>query len=85
MIPFVLQQWLLLYPQGMSTIQLLPNQVLITGHHTFDENPFQHIKINILSDLHIEFFAYEPAATDADVVILAGDIDAGLSGIRWAS
>ncbi|MDE2259357.1 MAG: metallophosphoesterase, partial [Betaproteobacteria bacterium] len=43
------------------------------------------MKINILSDLHIEFFAYEPAATDVDVVILAGDIGVGLSGIRWAS
>lgn len=43
------------------------------------------MKINILSDLHIEFHAYEPETTDADVVILAGDIGVGLSGIRWAS
>lgn len=56
------------------------------------------MKIQILSDLHLEYrsFAqgespilgdateYQLAATDADVVVLAGDIGVGDKGIRWA-
>ncbi len=42
------------------------------------------MKLHILSDLHIEFGAFEPPATDADVVILAGDIGVGMGGLRWA-
>ncbi|MDM8347689.1 metallophosphoesterase [Pseudomonas sp. sp1636] len=44
------------------------------------------MKLHILSDLHNEFDEYvpSPAASEADVVILAGDIDIGLKGIEWA-
>lgn len=42
------------------------------------------MKLHILNDLHIEFEDFEPPATDADVVILAGDIGVGLGGLRWA-
>jgi len=42
------------------------------------------MKIHILNDLHIEFEDCEPPATDADVVILAGDIGVGMGGLRWA-
>jgi predicted phosphodiesterase len=43
------------------------------------------MKIQILSDLHLEFDRFRPSlATGADVVVLAGDIDAGASGISWA-
>lgn len=42
------------------------------------------MKALILSDLHLEFGAFEPPAVDADVVVLAGDIGAGAEGIRWA-
>ena len=41
------------------------------------------MKIHILSDLHIEFGEYKPPATDADVVVLAGDIGVGMDGLRW--
>ncbi len=41
------------------------------------------MKLHILSDLHIEFEDFEPSATDADVVILAGDIGVGVKGLRW--
>lgn len=42
------------------------------------------MKIQILSDLHIEFCALELPKTDADVVVLAGDIGVGTGGIYWA-
>ncbi len=43
------------------------------------------MKIRILSDLHLEFNRFRPSlAPDADIVVLAGDIDAGARGIEWA-
>lgn len=42
------------------------------------------MKIHILSDLHIEYSAYEPHAVEADVIVLAGDICLGTRGIAWA-
>lgn len=42
------------------------------------------MKLHILNDLHIEFEDFAPPATDADVVILAGDIGVGVQGLRWA-
>ena len=43
------------------------------------------MKLHILSDLHLEHAPFTPPKTDADVVILAGDIDIGSRGIFWAS
>ena len=43
------------------------------------------MKLHILSDLHTEFAAFSPPETDADVVVLAGDIGVGLNGIEWAA
>jgi hypothetical protein len=40
--------------------------------------------LHILNDLHIEFEDFDPPATDAEVVILAGDIGVGVEGLRWA-
>ncbi len=42
------------------------------------------MKLGILSDLHIEFGNFNPLETDADVVVLAGDIHIGDQGIDWA-
>lgn len=42
------------------------------------------MKLHVLNDLHIEFAKFEPPATDADVVVLAGDIGVGLEGLYWA-
>lgn len=42
------------------------------------------MKLHVLSDLHLEFAPFAPSPTDADVVILAGDIGTRLSGIRMA-
>jgi Icc-related predicted phosphoesterase len=42
------------------------------------------MKLHILSDLHTEFADFVPPDTDADAVILAGDIGVGLDGMRWA-
>jgi hypothetical protein len=36
------------------------------------------MKLHILNDLHIEFEDFTPPVTDAGVVVLAGDIGAGL-------
>lgn len=42
------------------------------------------MKIHLLSDLHNEFDVYDPAQLDADVVVLAGDIDVKQRAIAWA-
>lgn len=42
------------------------------------------MKLHILSDLHNEFDEYQPANVEADVVILAGDIDVKGRAIDWA-
>ena len=41
------------------------------------------MRIHILSDLHLEFSDFEPPVTDADVVVLAGDIHVGREGRKW--
>jgi predicted phosphodiesterase len=41
------------------------------------------MKLHILSDLHVEFEPFNPPKTEADVVILAGDIHVGKKGIDW--
>lgn len=43
------------------------------------------MRLHILSDLHTEFSDFEPPGTDADVVVLAGDIGVGTGGIEWAA
>ena len=40
--------------------------------------------IYLLSDLHNEFEQFQPPHVEADVVILAGDIDVGVRGVEWA-
>jgi predicted phosphodiesterase len=42
------------------------------------------MKLQIFSDLHVEFESFYPPETDADIVILAGDIHVGKKGIDWA-
>ena len=42
------------------------------------------MKLHLLSDLHVEFAPFTPPATDADVVVLAGDIHEGTAGLTWA-
>lgn len=43
------------------------------------------MRLHILSDLHLEFGGpHQMPPTDADVVVLAGDIHLGLEGLRWA-
>ncbi len=41
------------------------------------------MKIQVLSDLHIEFGNFFVPETDADVVVFAGDIGVGIDGLRW--
>lgn len=41
------------------------------------------MKLQILSDLHIEFGDMELPTTDADVLVFAGDIAEGLQGLQW--
>lgn len=46
------------------------------------------MKIHVLSDLHLEFVPWpdetDVNSIDADVTVLAGDIDTGLRGLDWA-
>jgi len=43
------------------------------------------MKLQIYSDLHLEFARFDSASSDADVVILAGDIDLKSRGVKWAN
>jgi predicted phosphodiesterase len=43
------------------------------------------VRLQIYSDLHVEFARFDPAPSDADVVILAGDIDLKSRGVKWAN
>src|SRR5437016_7624084 len=42
------------------------------------------MRLHILGDLHLEFGTAKVPATDADVVVLAGDIHLGREGRKWA-
>lgn len=43
------------------------------------------MKIQLLSDAHLELYRYQPAVLPVDLVILAGDIHTKSHGIRWAA
>jgi predicted phosphodiesterase len=43
------------------------------------------MKIQIYSDLHLEFCEFQPPNVNADAVILAGDIDVLARGVTWAN
>jgi Icc-related predicted phosphoesterase len=43
-----------------------------------------NMKIQIFSDLHNEFKEYVPVQSDADVIVLAGDIHTKNRGVEWA-
>ena len=43
------------------------------------------MKLNILSDLHLSVCALDAPSTDADAVILAGDVERPQQAIAWAS
>lgn len=42
------------------------------------------MKLHIVSDLHLSVCAWEPPATDADAVILAGDVARPADAVAWA-
>jgi predicted phosphodiesterase len=42
------------------------------------------MKLHIVSDVHAGFRAFEPPETDADLLVLPGDIDVGLRGLTLA-
>lgn len=43
------------------------------------------IRLHVLSDLHLEQQPFDAADVDADVIVLAGDIDRGTRGVEWAA
>jgi predicted phosphodiesterase len=42
------------------------------------------VRLHVLSDLHMEHGSEPPPPTDADLVVLAGDIGRGTRGVEWA-
>lgn len=42
------------------------------------------VRLYVLSDLHLERQPFTPPPVQADVVVLAGDISIGTSGVEWA-
>jgi len=43
------------------------------------------MQLYVVSDIHMEFEDFVPPPVDADVIVLAGDIGVGTSGVEWAS
>jgi Icc-related predicted phosphoesterase len=43
------------------------------------------MQLYVISDIHIEFKDFVPTITAADIVVLAGDIGVGTSGVEWAA
>lgn len=43
------------------------------------------LRLSLLSDLHLAGREFAPPRTDADVVVLAGDIDDAVRGVEWAN
>jgi predicted MPP superfamily phosphohydrolase len=41
------------------------------------------MRVQILSDLHLEFAPFQSNNVDADVIVLAGDVHTGKNGIKW--
>ena len=41
------------------------------------------MRVHVLADLHLEFGLADIPTSDADVVVLAGDIDVGTNGLEW--
>ena len=41
------------------------------------------MRLHLLADLHLEFGGIDIPTTDADVVVLAGDVDIGARGLKW--
>ena len=42
------------------------------------------MRLQVLSDLHLESGRFEPVPKKADVVVLAGNIHQGTAGVKWA-
>tara|TARA_Y100001951_G_scaffold29059_1_gene22757 strand:+ start:3955 stop:4086 length:132 start_codon:yes stop_codon:yes gene_type:complete len=42
------------------------------------------MRIHLLSDLHNKFSTYIPSVVDADILILAGDINVKARRVEWA-
>ena len=42
------------------------------------------MRLQVFSDLHLEFGPFEPVLKKPDVVVLAGDIHDGTAGVKWA-
>ena len=53
--------------------------------YRFKSRSSEPMRIRIYSDLHNEFALFEPPDTDADIVVLAGDIDVQARGVKWAN
>lgn len=43
------------------------------------------MRLHVLSDLHLEQASFTPPRTDAEVVVLAGDVAPGTAGVSWAA
>jgi len=42
------------------------------------------MRLQVFSDLHLEFDRFKPAIKKPDAVVLAGDVDDGWEGLNWA-
>ncbi len=41
------------------------------------------MQIQLISDIHLEFSAFELPSTEADLIVAAGDISTGTQGLEW--
>ncbi|MGR8935769.1 MAG: metallophosphoesterase [Gammaproteobacteria bacterium] len=72
-------------PQDSSMLKGYPYRRIDRGEYRLVRAvPIIHMKIQILSDLHLEFENFSIDTGRSDVVVLAGDIHLGDKGVRWA-
>ncbi len=71
----------------LTAAQLEEARRLVPQDRVATSRLFAGVRLLVLSDLHVEFAPFEPdraAVEQADVIVLAGDISTGSSGLRWA-
>src|ERR1700733_5675002 len=68
--------------RGSTRIQKLRTLTKRNRFNWLQQN--KNMRLQVFSDLHLEFGRFEPALKNPDVVVLAGDIHQGTAGVKWA-
>lgn len=72
-------------PVAVGDKRTLAVGIFLSRHIALRRGDPSGMKLLTYSDLHLEFASFEPPPTDADAVILAGDISIKSRGVKWAN